>query len=207
MHSPSEIHWKALKRVLHYVKVTIHGMYLKCGSSLELKVFSNGMYLKRGSSLELKAFSNSDWGGIMHGGHSTTKLSRKKCISRSSTEAEYKSLANATAEIAWVQNLLTDLGVLQTSSLILFCDNTCATYICSNPVYHSHMKHLPLDYHFACDKFVVGSLKVLHINSTDQLADALIKPLSHSPFLHLRSKIGVSNGSSILWGRGHIKEQ
>ena len=154
----------------------------------------------------------------MHGGRSTTayilylgsniiswKSSRQKSVSRSSTEAEYKALANAAAEIAWVQNLLTDLGVSQTSSPTLFCDNTGATYLCANPVYHSRMKHVALDYHFVCEKVAAGSLKVLHINSTDQLVDALTKPLSRSPFLHLRSKIGVSDGSSIL--RGRIKDQ
>jgi hypothetical protein len=32
-------------------------------------------------------------------------------MSRSSTEAEYKALANATAELIWVQALLDELGV------------------------------------------------------------------------------------------------
>jgi hypothetical protein len=32
-------------------------------------------------------------------------------VSRSSIEAEYKSLANTTAEVMWVQTLLAELGV------------------------------------------------------------------------------------------------
>ncbi|KAL4567978.1 hypothetical protein LXL04_023577 [Taraxacum kok-saghyz] len=37
--------------------------------------------------------------------------------------------------------------------------------------------------------------------NTDQLADILTKPLGRGPVLLLRSKIGVSDGSSILRGR------
>lgn len=198
MHSPSQLHWQALKRVLRYLKGTIH----------------HGLYLKRGSSLDLKAFSYSDWGGVSTSGRSTTayilylgsniissRSARQKSVSRSSTEAEYKALANDVAEISWVQHLLIDLGVTHSSSPTLFCDNTGATYSCANPVYHSRMKHVALDYHFVREKVADGSLKVLHINSADQLADALTKPLSRNSFVRLRSKIGVSDGSSILRGR------
>ncbi|GJY73155.1 retrovirus-related pol polyprotein from transposon TNT 1-94 [Tanacetum coccineum] len=195
--------------------------YRKLVGSLQYLAFTrpdgtihHGLYLKRGSSLDVKAFSDSDWGGILNGGRSTTayiiylgsniiswKSARQKSVSRSSTEAKYKALANAAAEVSWVQNLLTDLGVKQSLPPTLFCDNTGATYLCANPVYHSRMKHVALDYHFVREKVVDGSLKVLHINSNDQLADALTKPLSRSPFLRLRSKIGVSDGSSISRGR------
>jgi hypothetical protein len=48
---------------------------------------------------------------------------KKTTISRSSTEAEYKALANATAEIIWVQTLLTKLGVPQPPAACLWCDN------------------------------------------------------------------------------------
>lgn len=37
---------------------------------------------------------------------------KQATVSRSSTEAEYKALANATAEIMWVQKLLEELNVL-----------------------------------------------------------------------------------------------
>ncbi|KAJ9546285.1 hypothetical protein OSB04_018828 [Centaurea solstitialis] len=198
MHAPSQTHWQALKRVLRYLKGTIH----------------HGLFLKRATTLDLKAFSDSDWGGISTAGRSTTayllylggniiswRSAKQKSVSRSSTEAEYKALANAAAEVSWVQNLLHELGITTAHPPTLYCDNTGATYLCSNPVYHSRMKHVALDYHFVREKVTNGSLRVLHINSTDQLADALTKSLPRPTFLHLRSKIGVSDGSSILRGR------
>ncbi|KAJ0844195.1 putative RNA-directed DNA polymerase [Helianthus annuus] len=201
MHAPTQLHWQALKRVLRYLKGTIH----------------HGLFLNRGSKIELTAFTDSDWGGIADGGRSTTayliylgsnilswRSACQKSVSRSSTEAEYKALANGAAELSWVQNLLLELGLSITESPTLFCDNTSATYLCANPVYHSRMKHVALDYHFVREKVANGSLRVLHINSADQLADVLTKPLGRGPFQRLRSKIGVSDGSSIL--RGHIKD-
>ncbi|GJS04238.1 retrovirus-related pol polyprotein from transposon TNT 1-94 [Tanacetum coccineum] len=79
-----------------------------------------------------------------------------------------------------------------------FPNHICATYLCANPVYHSRMKHVALDYHFVRERVSEGSLRVLHISSKDQLVDMLTKPLGRSQFMHFCSKIGVSDGSSIL---------
>lgn len=46
MHKPTEKHLQSLKRVLRYLKQTIH----------------YGLFLKRGQPITLSAFSDSDWG-------------------------------------------------------------------------------------------------------------------------------------------------
>ncbi|GKD85325.1 retrovirus-related pol polyprotein from transposon TNT 1-94, partial [Tanacetum coccineum] len=174
----------------------------------------HGLFLNRHSSLTLSAFSDSDWGGVHDAGLSTTayllylgnnviswKSTRQKSVSRSSTEAEYKAIVNASAEMIWLKNLLQELGLSTSQTPTLYCDNTGATYLYANPVYHSRMKHVALDYHFVREQVSAGPLRVLHVSSQDQLADMLTKPLSRAPFLHNRSKIGVSDGSSILRGR------
>ncbi|KAL4563015.1 hypothetical protein LXL04_027046 [Taraxacum kok-saghyz] len=201
MHAPRQSHWQALKRLLRYLKCTIH----------------YGLFLNRNSPITLTAFSDSDWGGVHDAGRSTTayilylgsnivswKSTRQKSVSLSSTEAEYKALANASAELIWLKNLLLELGIIVKQTPTLFCDNTGATYVCANPVYHSRMKHVALDYHFVREQVSGGLLRVLHVHSQDQLADMLTKPLSRAPFLRNRSKIGVFDGSSIL--RGRIKD-
>ncbi|RVW33034.1 hypothetical protein CK203_101231 [Vitis vinifera] len=42
-------------------------------------------------------------------------------------------------------------------------------------------------------KLHLGALRVTHVSSADQLADALTKPLPRSRFQELRVKIGVSS--------------
>ena len=61
------------------------------------------------------------------------------------------------------------------------------------------MKHVGIDFHFIRDKVQIGALRVTHVSSQDQLAAALTKPLPRLRFLLLRSKIGISNRSFILW--------
>ena len=78
---------------------------------------------------------------------------------------------------------------------IIYCDNVGATYLYSNLVFHSRMKHVAIDYHFIRDQVQLCVLRVTHVSSTDQLVDALTQPLPQSFFQELRVKIGVSSGA------------
>ena len=71
--------------------------------------------------------------------------SRKQTVvSRSSTEAEYRSLPAATADILWIQTLLSELAVLHLTPMVL-CDNSIAVQMAHNLVLHAKAKHMELD--------------------------------------------------------------
>lgn len=189
MHSPTTCHWLAVKRLLRYLSGTL----------------SHGIYLRKQSQAPLHAFSDADWAGdsddyvstngyiVYLGSHPISWTSRKqKGVARSSTEAEYRAVAHTSAELRWICSLLTELGVTLTSPPTVYCDNIGATYLCQNPVFHSRMKHIAIDYHFVRGQIQNGMLRVTHVSTHDQLADGLTKPLARTPFQHLCNKIGVS---------------
>ena len=53
------------------------------------------------------------------------------------------------------------------------------------------MKHSALDFHYVREKVQADTHHVTHIFGDDQLADVLTKPLLHSKFNNLVSKIGL----------------
>lgn len=104
-------------------------------------------------------------------------------VSRSNTESEHRGVANAAAELTWIQSLLLELHILLFCTLLIICDNLSTTYLVVNPILHSHAKHVEIDHHFVRERVLQKSLAVQFISSTDQLADILIKALPTHQFL------------------------
>jgi len=112
-------------------------------------------------------------------------------VSRSSTKVEYKSVANATAELLWIQYILRDLGVQLPSPPKLWCDNIGATYLTANLVFHARTKHVEIDFHFVRDQVAAKTLQILFIPSKEQITDVLTKPIVSNRFQWLCSKINM----------------
>jgi hypothetical protein len=152
----------------------------------------------------LSAFSDADWAGdldncqstggytIFLGGNLISWSSRKHpTVSRSSTEAEYKEVANTTAELIWIQVLLRELGIPQPRSPILWCDNIGATYLTANPHFHRRTKHVEVDYHFVRERVASRQLDVRLISTKDQVADIMTKPLLGPAFNKICSNLNL----------------
>ncbi|CAE6194733.1 unnamed protein product [Arabidopsis arenosa] len=84
------------------------------------------------------------------------------------------------------------MGITVPKAPVIYCDNIGATYLCANPVFHSRMKHIALDYHFIRNQIQAGMLRVSHVSTKDQLADAPTKPLPRLQLQQACSKIGVT---------------
>ena len=96
-------------------------------------------------------------------------------------------------ELQWIKSLLDELRLPLNQTSTLYSDNLGATYLYANPVFHTRMKHLAIDYHFVCDLVQSFAIQVVHVSTRDQLVNALTKSLPQPKLLDLCDKIGVAS--------------
>ncbi|KAD3067191.1 hypothetical protein E3N88_35071 [Mikania micrantha] len=185
MHSPTDNHWSAVKRILRYLQGTSDfGLLLKHDSATLLHAYTDSTFNN------ITAYSDADWAGcpddrrstggyaIYLGSNLVSWSARKqRTVSRSSTESDYKALADTVDELTWLQTLLRELQVPTKTVPTLWCDNLGATYLSVNPVFHARTKHVEVDFHFVREKVAQGQLSVQFISTNDQIADIFTKPL------------------------------
>lgn len=112
-------------------------------------------------------------------------------VVRSSTEAEYHSLAYTIAELMWIKQLLIDLQAQISHPPLIMCDNVGPIFMSNNLVISTCSKQIALDFHFIRQQVESGQLKIYYVSSVDQLANIFKKQLAKSRVLLLRSKLQV----------------
>ena len=114
MDQPHEIHWRAAKRILNFVQGTrTHGIFYKAKSDLDLIGFTDSDW--EGDSTD----RNSTLGYVFMLAEGPISWSSKKpsAIALSSTEAEYRGVVNAATQCLWLQGLLGECGLNQSTQL------------------------------------------------------------------------------------------
>ena len=115
MQKPREEHMEAARRVVRYLKGTA----------------GQGILLRQTCNLQLTGFCDADWGACPLSRKSLTgyfmmlgdspiswKTKKQSTVSRSSVEAEYRSMAVATSELVWLRTFLAALGIFLPSLCI-----------------------------------------------------------------------------------------
>jgi len=105
-------------------------------------IAGQGILFRANSDAKLHAYVDADWGSCPKSRRSTTgfciflgnslvswKAKRQKTVSRSSAEAEYRSLASVSGEITWIRNLLIDFNI-RTPFVAIYCDNQSSNSYC-----------------------------------------------------------------------------
>lgn len=190
MQAPRVKHWEAALKVVRYLKGTP----------------GQGILLRADSDLSLQGWCDSDWaacpisrrsvtGWLIFLGHSPISWKTKKqhTISRSSAEAEYRSMAAITCELKWLKGLLLSLGVHHPKAIKLFCDSQSALHIAKNPIFHERTKHIEVDCHFVRDAITDGLIAPSYVPTFEQLADIFTKALGKKQFDYLLHRLGIMN--------------
>uniref|UniRef100_A0A803NS27 Uncharacterized protein n=1 Tax=Cannabis sativa TaxID=3483 RepID=A0A803NS27_CANSA len=144
MHNPLQVHWVNVKRILRYLTGTMN----------------YGLDLTKSPHNEMVAFCDADWAANVDD-------------QRSSTEAEFRSLANVVAKLTWLHSLLFELHATLPRPQVLWCDNLSTVLLTVNLVLHARTKHIELDLYFVREKIMQQLVDIRHVPAVGQIADGL----------------------------------
>lgn len=188
MHCASELHLKAAKRVIRYVK----------GTS------DFGVKFTRSKKFKMVGFSDSDWGGSIDDMKSTSgycftdgsgvfswSSKKQETVAQSTAEVEFIAATATVNQALWLRKILLDLDLEQKKSTEILVDNQAAIAISHNPVFHGKTKHFNIKLFFLREVQKLGDVILVYCKIEDQVADILTKPLLASKFEFLRSRLSV----------------
>lgn len=166
------VHWKAVKRILRYLKGTI-----------DFKLHYN-----RNGNKNLVGYTDSDWASDVDKRRSCTghffKLSngaiswnskRQQTVALSSTEAEYMAMASCIQESIWLKKFGSELDKSLDGSVQLFCDNRSAINLATSDGYRQRTKHIDIRHHYLREKVENGTVVIDYVPTEKIAADSLTK--------------------------------
>ncbi|KAM2193758.1 hypothetical protein ACFX1R_028001 [Malus domestica] len=99
-------------------------------------------------------------------------------------------VTEAIKEAIWLQGLLDDLGVQQ-DHVDVHCDSQSAIHLAKNQVHHARTKHIDVRFHFVREVIDEGDILLQKIETANNPADMLTKPVSLHKFKHCLDLIGI----------------
>lgn len=201
---PQAGHMKAAKRIVRYLKGTIH-LGLIYGS--HPKDEGDTRAPNAPSPFGLIGYGDSSYAGdledrksvmgycyFINGAIVSWCSKKQRTVSTSTTEAEYIALGYAAREAIWLRRFLNELQVSEPIKCItLYGDNETSITLTKNAESQHRTKHIDVQHHYIRELVGEGELEVLWICSSSMLADGFTKALSIDTFRRHRSVLGIAS--------------
>ncbi|CAI7927537.1 unnamed protein product [Closterium sp. NIES-54] len=141
-----KVHWDAAKRVVRYLCITLSmGLVLGGRARVVLTGHADASWVD-----DLDSQRNSQGYTFSLGSGSVSwRSTRSSSVLSSSCEAEIYAGAMAAQELRWLTYLLTDLGDVPRSPLVLYVDNKAMLALCQEHRLEQRTKHIALRYFLA----------------------------------------------------------
>jgi len=173
--NPSAIHLATVKRLLRYIKGTMHlGLCYKSSSSQNINGFCNSDFAR--DSQDSK--STSGYVFTLAGASISWKSKKQSLVALSSTESEYIEYSEACREAIWLKQLYHEITGTVYHPPRLLCDNKSFQQLVKQPRFNERLKHIGIQYHHVPDSFQNGLIPLEYLQSADMTADILTKPLT-----------------------------
>ena len=187
--APKSIHCRALLCILGYaVRTSSFGISFQRGTvgGIFMITFADADYASR--SEDRRSVSG---GVVMCAGGVIAWFSKtQKCITLSTTHAEYVAMAEMGKEILFLRQVWRFMlpGELR-PCIPLYEDNEGAIQIAKHPISNSNSKHIDVRMHFLRELVEQKEVDVIHVSSQYQHADFLTKALPEKEFVFHRDYV------------------
>lgn len=188
LENPNQAAVNAVKRILRYIRSTkSHGIIFPANVNINLACFSDADFA--GNIATRK--STSGYVCILGDGAISWASQRQRCVALSTTESEYIAASQAVKELVWLSRLQKEL-MPGSPKPTLHLDNQSAIRLIKNPEFHNRTKHIDVRYHFIREKFEEQIFELYYVNTDEQTADILTKPLARDKFVLFRKQMGIN---------------
>ena len=190
MVKPNILHWRAVQRVLRYLKGTTgYGITFMQGNKKHvLSGFSDSDFA--GDIDERK--STSGYVFLLNNGPVTWRSRRQRMTAISSTEAEYVSCSESSREAVWLRRLLSNIGFDQDEATVIHVDNMSAISLVKNPSHHSRTKHIDTHFNLVRQYHQRKFVDIHYVPTEEQVADILTMAVTPGQFSKLRTMMGIN---------------
>ena len=183
--NPGEEYWTSVKCILKYLRRTKDIVFEN--GELQVQRLTDSDFISNIN--DRKSTSGSLF--ICNGGAVSWKSSKQMVIADSTIEAEYIAASKAVKEVFWYKKFATELGVMSSDAIPLYCDNNGAIALAMEPRSHQKSKHIERRFHLIHDYLEKDYAEVKRVDSTDNVADPLTKPLGQQKIEAHFKKMGL----------------
>ena len=106
-------------------------------------------------------------------------------------EAEYIAASEVAKEAFWYKKFAAELGVMSSDAIPFYCDNNGVIALAKEPRSHQKSKHIERRFHLIHDYLEKGYVEVKRVDSTNNMADPLTKPLGQQKIEAHLEKMGL----------------
>uniref|UniRef100_A0A2N9F5X3 Integrase catalytic domain-containing protein n=1 Tax=Fagus sylvatica TaxID=28930 RepID=A0A2N9F5X3_FAGSY len=174
--NPGEDHWKAIVRVLRYLKYTLnYGVHYTRYPAV-LEGYSDANWISDTNDTK----STSGYVFTLGGAAVSWKSSKQTCIARSTMESEFIALDKAGEEAEWLRHFLEDMPMWTkpVPPICIHCDSQSAIGRAQSYMYNGKSRHIRRRHNTVRQLLSNGIISIDYIKSKDNIADPLTKGLS-----------------------------
>ncbi|KAJ0754654.1 putative RNA-directed DNA polymerase [Helianthus annuus] len=187
--NPSEDHWKAITRVLRYIRYTRdYGLHYTRDPAV-IEGYTDANWIS-----DIKDHrSTSGYVFTLAGAAIAWNSSKQTVIARSTMESEFVALDKSGEEAEWLRQFVEDIPrwPKPLTAICIHCDNQSALARAQSMMYNGRSRHIRRRHNTVRQLISTGVISVYYVRSNENIADPLTKGLSTDKVYRLSRGMGL----------------